>query len=960
MLSIALAINSAADKIFALEQNFRVINHRMKGGGNEFGVLDNVSNGKKQVPPVITRHAPLNSARGVLEVKPIKTNARSSAPGRIKHSIESSEDPSTAYSSTSTSMDYLDIPNRMYELYDFSKTFWKQLDGAYHADDLQDEESTNLSKNDEEDVNVSNQGGFVRISSGHSADGYVDENVERLKSIDDIQMEVDKSDDNYSGDIKKAKKSSIFQSKGTAIDSEAFNLNEMLLLLFDFLIWGIQGMLFYFTRLISLTIEPFQDVSGVASIGPHIFVSLLILLVVTLFNSGDEDYPRHHHQKSYNDKEPEPIEDIDVSQNNSTNGKDDPNDIKIEEEEVTSVINKDGDKQEKLENGHCAVKDETEETPRASSRPVDVNTHVNKSTRAVSNHSGAKQSSWRSFWVPVLTAVFIWLYLTSIENIQRNRIVYKVESNTFKTLFETKNDVVNKICTSYTKFGKKAVDAYVDISMLDLLCSAHETSIGASTNIAHRKGTNSAANVDHTNIKSLFWLNKLLVSFWSVDSSGGLGPYFSQTIEEVLREQLAMVPPSIAQLSVKKFSVGSIPPIIRGVQVKSYFGEGSCQSKFHVASDPTVHREHSSRGPPGGSHSNESNNTQNTNRNNKNIKSRGGEGGKNESTTSTFSIKEEIQRQMDYTRQYLKMHGGGVVHDDHIYSECEHVIIDTDFSFSSEDMDIEFQLHSSTDGAIAIPDATVSVSHVLLHGKLRMDMESLPNFPFIGNTSIAFHQVPELDMAISSFGGVDLSILPGMHSWINVTLSWVLTQLAHPNYIKVDMLPLVCPGCVEVKVVQFFMGYNHNSLLLVYVLTIDYLFSPINDYTQKANNVSSWSVLNILHDMGNIAKRILIEKVIYRVSENLFGQRKVNKDMYAPKSGTGTSKSKVSKKERNGSHKRSITPVRDKDDTANAMNSISGNGISGDSRDGRSQRGADNTNSQNQFKIFDILPFPFN
>ena len=44
---------------------------------------------------------------------------------------------------------------------------------------------------------------------------------------------------------------------------------------------------FYLTRIVALTIEPFQDVSGVASIGPHILISLLILIAVIAFN-GDE------------------------------------------------------------------------------------------------------------------------------------------------------------------------------------------------------------------------------------------------------------------------------------------------------------------------------------------------------------------------------------------------------------------------------------------------------------------------------------------------------------------------------------------------------------------------------------------------------------------------------------------------------------------------------------------------
>jgi hypothetical protein len=36
----------------------------------------------------------------------------------------------------------------------------------------------------------------------------------------------------------------------------------------------------------------------------------------------------------------------------------------------------------------------------------------------------------------------------------------------------------------------------------------------------------------------------------------------------------------------------------------------------------------------------------------------------------------------------------------------------------------------------------------------------------------------------------------GMHGCINMTLSWVLSQFTHPNYARVDILPILCPSCV--------------------------------------------------------------------------------------------------------------------------------------------------------------------
>ena len=743
---------------------------------------------RKQAPPVITRHAPLNSIKGTLDVKPIKTTTRSSAPGRTR--LQPSEDlPSSSSSSTY----YLNIPNRMYDLYDFSsKTFWRnQLDSINEDNKLHDKDIDVSTMNG--DVDGSDiERGLVKISYGHNLGEFFDESIEKLKFIDNVQMETDENSYYSENKDHRSKGSSMFQISNTTY-SDTYTLTQLFLLMVRVISGGVDAASLYLHRLIALTIEPFQDVSGVASIGPHIFVSLLILIAVVLFNSGDEDHFVHDNPHAPVGDEIK-VEIISGSEITWMGIKHKSENVERRLEapyDPSLLLTNNG--QQKLDNDHVHTKDETKETPKQTIESLaDENSYAHNNLSKTSLRVGVNKI-WNRFWVPVFTATFIWLYLTSIENIQRNRIVYKIESNTFKSLFEAKNSVVNKICVSYAKHGKKAVDAYVDISMLDLLCSAHETVIGPSKNVARGNSTSSYSD---TTVKSLFWLNKLLVSFWSVESTGGLGPYFSQTIEDVLTEQLAMVPPSIAQLNVKRFSVGSIPPIIRGVQVKSYFGQGACQSNAHVTSDLTSHSEQVREGAS--ENPNKINSASNINAGNKNKENQNGHKGPDKS--SIFSIKEEIQRQMKYTRQYLKMHAGGTVHSDDIKGECEHVIIDADFSFSSEDMDIEFQLRSSTDGAVAIPDATVSVSHVVLRGKLRMDMESLPNFPFIGNTSIAFHQVPELDMAISSFGGVDLSILPGMHSWINVTLSWVLMQLAHPNYITVDMLPLICPDCVNTKV----------------------------------------------------------------------------------------------------------------------------------------------------------------
>ena len=113
---------------------------------------------------------------------------------------------------------------------------------------------------------------------------------------------------------------------------------------------------------------------------------------------------------------------------------------------------------------------------------------------------------------------------------------------------------------------------------------------------------------------------------------------------------------------------------------------------------------------------------------------------------------------------------------------CSHLVADVDFAFASDDLDMIFSI-LSTDQGIAVPDARVTVSRILLAGRIRLDLELIPEFPFLGNSTVSFHSVPvevtyfspiitllsyrcfvvdqELDLTVSSFGGIDLSILPG-------------------------------------------------------------------------------------------------------------------------------------------------------------------------------------------------------
>ena len=68
-------------------------------------------------------------------------------------------------------------------------------------------------------------------------------------------------------------------------------------------------------------------------------------------------------------------------------------------------------------------------------------------------------------------------------------------------------------------------------------------------------------------------------------------------------------------------------------------------------------------------------------------------------------------------------------------SGCERLLLDLDLSFVTNDMDIVLTLRSQ-DVKSVLPEATVTLSGLVLSGILRLDAELTPEYPFVGNTTV--------------------------------------------------------------------------------------------------------------------------------------------------------------------------------------------------------------------------------
>ena len=278
------------------------------------------------------------------------------------------------------------------------------------------------------------------------------------------------------------------------------------------------------------------------------------------------------------------------------------------------------------------------------------------------------------------------------------------------------------------------------------------------------------------------WVNVLYSALWILDGypnnspsrgpwqRGGLGPYISETWELILNDQLSLVPPGVANLQIKKFSLGTMAPVIKAVRFDAT-RDAICHTPFNAAAA------RSQKGVGAGAGA-------------------GGSGGwlfsdqwatYQQYFSGDYNAGGTANNTRNRSRQQLSASSSSA-------AACQHLIAEVDFSYLSRDMDIAFSLRN-TDVQSMLPEATVKLSEISLSGTVRIDSELTSDYPFVGNATVSFLHLPVLDCTISTIGGVDLSSIPGMYTWINITMSWLLNQYTAPRYGTLDLRHNICPSC---------------------------------------------------------------------------------------------------------------------------------------------------------------------
>ena len=236
------------------------------------------------------------------------------------------------------------------------------------------------------------------------------------------------------------------------------------------------------------------------------------------------------------------------------------------------------------------------------------------------------------------------------------------------------------------------------------------------------------------------WINNYLEGIWNINKDnniGGFGPYISKLMEEVLIIEMQKVPSNIAQLYIDKFSLGTHPPVIRSIEIQL---------------------------------PNKLSNNNNINYN-----------------MSTIDIIEFIKNKNKTNGIYNNTINENINNYD-IINVLNNIVVDIDIAYVSKDMDIIFDIKSNIDITPAlIQISKVKVKELAVSSKVRINSELIPMYPFFGNATISFLEIPNVNIEITSFGGVDISAFPGVYSLVDITIKWLLKQYTFPLYRNINL-----------------------------------------------------------------------------------------------------------------------------------------------------------------------------
>jgi hypothetical protein len=269
---------------------------------------------------------------------------------------------------------------------------------------------------------------------------------------------------------------------------------------------------------------------------------------------------------------------------------------------------------------------------------------------------------------------------------------------------------------------------------------------------------------------NLEWLNSIIDAMWVVDGDGGVGPYMSQSIAKVLNGELERVPPGIAHIRMKAFTLGNHPPVIWSAATKYQIRNTTQCAKLHQEMVESTSQRHSWQHQKANKHTSIKSkkdfsvqlmniiislsqlvdvaiftSTKLLHRFSTGSFFSNADDGASDDTNHTNHTNENLSKSTRRHRKSKLLNGydpNNYKYKDRKYSNlantrgCQLLVIDTEFGYASKDLEIVLGIRSNELQGM-FTEITVALTELVFSGKLRLNIELIPEYPFFGNCTVS-------------------------------------------------------------------------------------------------------------------------------------------------------------------------------------------------------------------------------
>ncbi len=119
----------------------------------------------------------------------------------------------------------------------------------------------------------------------------------------------------------------------------------------------------------------------------------------------------------------------------------------------------------------------------------------------------------------------------------------------------------------------------------------------------------------------------------------------------------------------------------------------------------------------------------------------------------------------------------------------------TNVQMASRDLSLVCAIKMTSLERAMLPSGVIRLSELFISGTLRITVEILPQYPFVGLAVWAFESIPEVDIHFSG-AGLDVVSLGAVDNWVRIAIREVLRSYSMPHHTDYDLgWRLAAGGC---------------------------------------------------------------------------------------------------------------------------------------------------------------------